>query len=46
MRNVRWCVTVDYQQIENGNLANQIHGFTMDYGKFILIFISIYHTSE
>ena len=30
-------VTVDYQQIVNGNIANQIHGFTIDYGKFILI---------
>ena len=30
-------VTVDYQQIANGNIANQIHGFTIDYGKFILI---------
>ena len=29
--------TVFYQQIENGNIANQIHGFTIDYGKFILI---------
>ena len=36
MRDVHWCVTVDYQQIENGNIANQIHGFTIDYGKFIL----------
>ena len=34
--NVHWCVTVDYQQIANGNIANQIHGFTIDYGKFIL----------
>ena len=25
MRDVRWCVTVDYQEIENGNLANQIY---------------------
>ena len=31
------CVTVDYQQIGNGIIANQIHGFTIDYGKFILI---------
>ena len=23
--------------IENDNIANQIHGFTIDYGKFILI---------
>ena len=23
--------------IENGNIANQIHGFTIDYGKFILM---------
>ena len=37
MRDVHWCVTVDLQQIENGNIANQIHGFTIDYGKFILI---------
>ena len=37
MRDVHWCVNVFYQQIENGNIANQIHGFTIDYGKFILI---------
>ena len=37
MRDVHWCVTVDYQQIANGNVANQIHGFTIDYGKFILM---------
>ena len=36
MRDVQWCVTVFYQQIENGNIANQIYGFTIDYGKFIL----------
>ena len=30
-------VTVFYQQMENGNIANQIHGFTIDYGKFILM---------
>ena len=36
-RDVHWCVTVFYQQIENNNIANQIHGFTIDYGKFILI---------
>ena len=36
-RDVHWCVTVDYQQIANDNIANQIHGFTLDYGKFILI---------
>ena len=36
-RDEHWCVTVDYQQIANGNIANQIHGFTIDYGKFILI---------
>ena len=23
--------------IVDGNIANQIHGFTIDYGKFILI---------
>ena len=39
MRDVHWCVTVDYQQIGNGNIANQIHGFTIDYGKFILIVV-------
>ena len=37
MRDVHLCVTVDYQQIGNGNIANQIHGFTIDYGKLILI---------
>ena len=36
-RDVHWCITVDYQQIANDNIANQIHGFTIDYGKFILI---------
>ena len=36
-RDVHWCVTVDYQQIANDKMANQIHGFTIDYGKFILI---------
>ena len=36
-RDVHWYVTVFYQQIENSNIANQIHGFTIDYGKFILI---------
>ena len=25
--------------IENGNIANQIQGFTIDYGKFILMII-------
>ena len=35
-RDVHWCVTVFYQQIENSNIANQIHRFTIDYGKFIL----------
>ena len=35
-RYVHWCVTVFYQQIENSNIVNQIHGFTIDYGKFIL----------
>ena len=30
-------ITVDYQQTENDNIAYQIHGFTTDYGKFILI---------
>ena len=27
-RDVHWCVTVDYQQIANDNIANQIHGFS------------------
>ena len=35
-RYVHWCVTVFYQQIKNSNIANQIHGFTIDCGKFIL----------
>ena len=26
-----------YQRIENGNLGNQIHGFTGDYGKLIVM---------
>ena len=29
-------IVIIYQQIENSNIANQIHGFTIDYGKFIL----------
>ena len=37
MRDVHWCETVFYQQIENSTVANQIHGFTIDYGKFILM---------
>ena len=28
--------TVVFQQIDNGNTVNQIHGFTIEYGKFIL----------
>ena len=43
-RDVHWCVTVDYQQIANDNIANQIHGFTIVYGKFILIDINCKHT--
>ena len=35
-RDVHWCVTVFYQQIENSNVANQIYGFAIDYGKFML----------
>ena len=45
MREVHWCVTVDYQQIVDGIIANQIHGFTIDYRKFIfwgVIFSSIF----
>ena len=30
------CALVNYHAIENDNIANQIHGFTIDYGKFIL----------
>ena len=47
-RDVHWCVTVDYQQLANDNIANQIHGFIIDYGKFILIHIStaVVHESE
>ena len=40
MCDVHWCVTVDYQQIANDNIANQIHGFTIDYDKFILNWFS------
>ena len=29
-------VTVFYQQKGNGNIANQVHGFTTGYAKFIL----------
>ena len=36
-RDVHWCVTVDYQQTANDNIVNQTYGFTIDYGKFILI---------
>ena len=36
-RDVHWCVTVFYQPIENDNIANQINGFTIDDGKFILM---------
>ena len=35
-RDVHWCVTVFYQQVENSNIANQIQGFTIDYDKLIL----------
>ena len=31
------CSTVVYQQIENSERANQIHRFTIDHCKFILI---------
>ena len=41
-RDVHWCVTVDYQQIANDNIANQIHGFTIDYGKFILSIVIVF----
>ena len=34
-------IAVDYQQIVYGNIANQIHGFTIDYDKYILITIRI-----
>ena len=33
-----------YQQIENSNIANQIYGFTIDYGKFILIVVILGNT--
>ena len=42
MHDVHLCVTVDYQQIANGNIANQIHGFTIYYGKFILMIVIDY----
>ena len=46
MRYVRCCVTVDYQQIENGNITNQIRGFSKDYGKIILIIYMTCFLSE
>ena len=33
--------TVDYQQRVYANIANQIHGFTIDYGHFIQIVVII-----
>ena len=45
-RDVHWCVTVDYQQIENDSIANQFHGFTIDNGKFILIPVISLHISK
>ena len=45
-RNVHWGVTVFYQQIENDNIANKIHGFTTDYGKFILMAYSVQWLSQ
>ena len=42
MRDVHLCVTVFYQQLEKGTVASQIYGFTIDYGKFILISYCIY----
>ena len=33
--------TVFYQPLENNNIANQIHGFTIDCGKFILSKVSV-----
>ena len=33
--------TVVYQQIDNSIIANQIHGFTIEYGKFILKYIIV-----
>ena len=39
--------TVVYLQIDNGNIANQIHGFTIDYGKFIVnIYISLLNKDD
>ena len=39
-------VAVDYQQIVDGNIVNQIHGFTIDYGKFILIVFMEYNVQN
>ena len=44
MCDVHQCVTVDYQQIANDNIANQIHRFAIDYGKFILIRVNFLHS--
>ena len=46
MRDVQWCVTVDYQQIENGNIANQIHGFTIDHSKINISTNSYYYMTQ
>ena len=35
--------TVVYQQIENSERANQIHRFTIDHCKFILIYVRFTH---
>ena len=36
-------ITIDYQQIVYGNIANQIHGFTIDCGKIYTNIIRIGH---
>ena len=45
-QDVHRCATVDYQQIANDNITNQIHGFTIDYGKFVLICIMGYNVKN
>ena len=43
MRDVHCCEPVFYQQIENGTVANQIHRFTIDYGRFKLKAVIVHH---
>ena len=39
-------IEADRKQIENGNIANQIHGFTIDHGNFILIRYTVHFITD